>query len=74
MGTILDLAAGFNQEWRQQLEVGTSGQLGESVNSIVGNRHKIAHGESVGLTLHTLVQYYRDALSVIDLVRHVCGL
>jgi hypothetical protein len=74
MGTILDLAGGFSQEWRQQLELGTNGQLGESVNSIVGNRHKIAHGESVGLTLHTLIQYYGDALSVIDLVRQQCGL
>jgi hypothetical protein len=74
MGTILDLAGGFSQEWRQQLELGTNGQLGESVNSIVGNRHKIAHGESVGLTLHPLIQYYGDALSVIDLVRQQCGL
>jgi RiboL-PSP-HEPN len=74
MGTILDLAGGFSQEWRQQLEQNTSGPLGDSVNSIVGNRHKIAHGESVGLTLQTLLQYYKDAQSVIDLVRQQCGL
>jgi hypothetical protein len=74
MGTILDLAGGFSQEWRRQLERDTNGQLGESVNSIVGNRHKIAHGESVGLTLHTLIQYYGDALRVIDLLRQQCGL
>jgi RiboL-PSP-HEPN len=74
LGAILDLAGAFNQEWRQQLEQDTSGQLGESVNSIVGNRHKIAHGDSVGLTLHTLIQYYRDALIVIDIVQQQCGL
>jgi hypothetical protein len=74
MGTILELAGGFSHEWRQRLESDTSGRLGESVNSIVGNRHKIAHGESVGLTLHTLVQYYGDALTVIDLLRQQCGL
>jgi hypothetical protein len=74
MGTILELAGGFSQEWRQQLERDTTGRLGESVNSIVGNRHKIAHGESVGLTLHTLIQYYGDALKVVDLVRQQCGL
>jgi len=69
MGTILELAGGFSQEWRQRLEKDTTGQLSESVNSIVGNRHKIAHGESVGLTLHTLLQYYGDALKVVDLLR-----
>jgi len=74
MGSILELAGGFSQEWRQRLERDTSGQLGESVNSIVGNRHKIAHGESVGLTLHTLTQYYGDALRVVDLLRLRCGL
>lgn len=74
MGSILELAGAFSQEWRQRLEDETSGQLGESVNSIVGNRHKIAHGESVGLTLHTLIQYYADALRVVDLLRRQCGL
>jgi hypothetical protein len=74
MRTILELVGGFSQEWRQRLELDTSGQLGESVNSIVGNRHKIAHGESVGLTLHTLIQYYADTLKVVDLVRQYCGL
>ena len=74
MGTILELAGGFSQEWKQRLEKDTNGQLSESVNSIVGNRHKIAHGESVGLTLHTLLQYYGDALKVVDLLRQQCGL
>jgi hypothetical protein len=74
MGSILDLTGAFSQEWRQRLEDETGGQLGESVNSIVGNRHKIAHGESVGLTLHSLIQYYGDALRVVELLRQQCGL
>jgi hypothetical protein len=74
MGTILELVGGFSQEWRQELERDTNGRLGESINSIVGNRHKIAHGESVGLTLHMLIQYYGDALRVVDLLRQQCGL
>lgn len=74
MGTILDLAGGFSQEWRQRLESDTDGRLSESINSIVGNRHKIAHGESVGLTLHTLHQYCGDVLKVVDLLREQCGL
>jgi hypothetical protein len=74
MGTIVDLAGGFSQEWRRRLETDTKGRLAESVNSIVDNRHKIAHGESVGLTLHTLTQYYNDALKVVDLLRQQCGL
>ena len=74
MGTIVELAGGFSQEWRKRLESDTKGRLGESVNSIVDNRHKIAHGESVGLSLQTLSQYYGDALKVVDLLRRQCGL
>jgi hypothetical protein len=74
MGSIIDLAACFNQEWRTHLEEETRGQLGESVNSIVNNRHKIAHGESVGLSIRTLLQYYQDALKVVELLRRQCGL
>jgi hypothetical protein len=74
MGPILDLTSAFSQEWRQRLEHATSGQLRDSVNSIVGNRHKIAHGESVGLTIHALSQYYQDAPEVINLMRQQCGL
>ena len=74
MGTIIELAGGFSQEWRARLESDTKGRLGESVNSVVANRHKIAHGESVGLTLHTLTQYYADTLKVVDLLRRQCGL
>ena len=74
MGTILDVAGGFSQEWRMDLEKETRGRLAESVNSIVANRHKIAHGESVGLSLSVLMQYYGDAIKVIDLLRQQCGL
>lgn len=74
MGSIVELAGCFNQEWRKRLEDETKGRLSESVNSIVNNRHKIAHGESVGLSLHTLKQYYSDALEVVELLRQQCGL
>jgi hypothetical protein len=40
MGAILELAGCFSQEWRQELDADTNGRLSESVNSIVGNRHK----------------------------------
>ena len=74
MGLILELVGDFSRELRERLENDTSGRIGESVNSIVANRHKIAHGESVGLTLHTLTQYNVDALKVVELLQQHCGL
>ena len=73
MGNILEILAAFSQPWKLQFENTTNGQLSESVNSIVGNRHKIAHGDSVSLTLSSLRQYYRDAIRVVELLRQQCG-
>jgi hypothetical protein len=73
MGLIADIFGSFDPAWKAQLEAATQGQLGDSVNSIVGNRHKIAHGESVSLSLGSLETYYGDAIKVIDLLQKTCG-
>lgn len=73
MSAILDLVGSFSPDWRVQMEAATQGQLSDSVNSIVGNRHKIAHGESVSLTIGSLSAYYKDAVSVVELLRKTCG-
>lgn len=74
MGAILELLGSFNPDWKAQVEVATQGQLSDSVNSIVGNRHKIAHGESVSLSLSSITAYYKDAVVVIELLEKTCGL
>jgi len=73
MGAILDLFGSFNPDWKAQLEAATQGQLSDSVNSIVGNRHRIAHGESVSLSMSTLTGYYKDAVTVVELLQRTCG-
>jgi hypothetical protein len=74
MGPILELLGSFNPEWKNSLEKATEGQLSDSVNSIVGNRNKIAHGESVSLSLNSLTDYYKNALKVVVLLQRTCGL
>ena len=61
MGAILELFGAFDPDWKTQIATATQGKLSDSVNSIVGNRHKIAHGESVSLSMGALTGYYNDA-------------
>jgi hypothetical protein len=53
---ILELAGRFNTSWRSHLD-----QLDESVkdaiNSIVANRHLIAHGRQSGVSLERILQW-----------------
>lgn len=73
MGSIGELFGSFDPNWKIEFESATEGQLSDSVNSIVGNRHKIAHGESVSLSLATLSSYYNDAVKVVDMIQKTCG-
>jgi hypothetical protein len=74
MGPIAELFGSFNPAWKIDLEAATQGQLYDSVNSIVGNRNKIAHGESVSLSLRSLAAYYKDAVKVVDIIQKTCGI
>jgi hypothetical protein len=58
---------------RSEIEAATQGQLSDSVNSIVGNRHRIAHGASVSLSMSSLQAYHADATTVVALLEKTCG-
>lgn len=72
MEDILTLAAMFNQEWRDCLEVATEGELKEAVDSIVANRNQIAHGANVGITYVVIKRYYQSVVKVVDLIESNC--
>jgi hypothetical protein len=54
---ILTLVAWFDPSWRTELEEHYESEL-EAASSIVGNRHRIAHGESVSISYSRVKDYY----------------
>lgn len=74
MGKIVELTRAFNSEWTTELETATEGELKDGVDSIVANRHQIAHGRDVGITYTRIKNYYEDAIKVVDLIEKMCGL
>jgi hypothetical protein len=72
MANILGLAREFSEAWADQLESDTVGERKDAVDSIVANRHLIAHGEDVGISYVRMKDYYRSAVEVIDLLRVWC--
>lgn len=66
MNKILDLIGEFDGEARAELERFVERRLKDSVDSIVNNRHQIAHGRSAGIGLAELRDYYRSVVRVID--------
>jgi len=50
MKKSLALTASFNQTWEENLRTATEGELKDAIDSIVNNRHLIAHGQDVGIS------------------------
>ena len=62
-----DVLGQFSGEWQSGFDtfIKNNQQLKSSLDSIITNRHNIAHGKHVSLTLKTVKQYYEDVQKVI---------
>jgi hypothetical protein len=72
MQKITDLARSFSDTWAAELEQET--KIRDSVNSIIANRHQIAHGKSSDITLIRLRPWYQDAIRLVELIKLQCGI
>lgn len=70
---IFQLTQSFSPEWAQRLKSGVGQEVEFAVNSIVTNRHNIAHGRSVTLTVVQLKQYYQSVVKLIDAIAELLG-
>ena len=74
MGKICDVARAFDAAWEAKLKADTEGELKDAVESIMANRHNIAHGGSVGISYVVIKAYYERSVKVLDLIEKQCGL
>lgn len=72
---ILETAKSFKSEWGDGLEkfLSENGRK-EAVDSIMNNRHAIAHGRSANITIHSLKDYLRKSVEVINFLEKQCGI
>lgn len=63
---ISKLLAKFSTEWKAEFEEKIDGQLGTSLNSVVGLRHSLAHNfNNPSITLNQLQSYWDDIKAII---------
>lgn len=67
-GKIAELLGKFSVQWKQTLETQTPQKCQDAVNSVVINRHKIAHGDHSGVTLATMTNWYKEVVKFIEFV------
>jgi hypothetical protein len=73
MNNILSLTSDFSSDWKDALKGATHGEIKDAVDSIVKNRHQIAHGESCNISYERLKRYYEKAVIAIELLEKQCN-
>ncbi len=64
---FIEIAKSFKEEWAKDLNDFMDKNGGNSaINSIMSNRHNIAHGKDSTITLSLLKDYFQRALKVIE--------
>jgi len=63
---LLQVVGSFDPTWRTTLESFIAGQRKDALDSIVDLRNRIAHGESVGVTLQRIRDYYASIKEIVD--------
>lgn len=62
----------FNPEWATRFNTHVVDNLQGSLNSVISNRHRIAHGRDVGLSYARMKDYYEDVVEVVALLDDIC--
>lgn len=72
--TFLEVASAFDKDWGNALQIYLDDEgRGQAINSIVSNRHKIAHGSASDITLSRLKEYFTKAVDVLNFVESLCS-
>lgn len=69
---LLKVVEKFDPSWSDNLEAHLGSERKDAIDSIANNRHQIAHGKNIGLTLTALQGYWAKALEVVEFLEDQC--
>ncbi len=69
---IAQLMGSFDPKWREEIRAYLNGERSHAINSIIGNRHQIAHGRDSGITYASVHLWYQQANQLVDRVEKIC--
>jgi len=70
---LIQLLGTFDPDWGKNLDQYIADERKAALDSVVGLRNQIAHGESVGVTFARVKSYYERIQAVIDRVADLCA-
>jgi len=71
---ILEVLSKFSQDWAEdfsnqiQARSSITDEIKNSIDSVIANRHDIAHGRNVGITYTRISNYYNNIKKAVDIL------
>lgn len=72
MDNILAVTGSFSLQWKENIETAVEGEIKDAVNSVVANRHNIAHGVDVNVTFSRISAYYPKVVAAVQILEQKC--
>ncbi len=73
MDRLEQLVRDFDDAWLDELQKHPDfDQIRSSVQSVVSNRHKVAHGDDINTTFSQLEGYYNGVIKLLDILTEQC--
>ena len=69
---LVELAGKLDREWGIQLEELMGEEYKSAVDSVVSNRHRIAHGQDSQVTYRMIREWYEAVNKVVEFVEDQC--
>jgi hypothetical protein len=71
---FFQVANNFSKNWGEKYtEFIELNNRKEAIDSIMSNRHLIAHGNNSDITLYRLVDWYKKSIEVIEFLEQLCN-
>jgi hypothetical protein len=70
---LLTLLGSFDPDWRRAMERYLVDELKDAVDSVVNVRNGISHGQSVGVTIGRISDYFDRVNRVVNRVADLCA-
>ncbi len=74
---ILEVLGKFNQKWAEEFTIkiqersDKTDEIKNSIDSVITNRHTIAHGGNVGITYARIQTYYNNIKKAVEILEDI---
>ena len=61
----------FSSDWANEFTNKINDQIKTAIDNVLQNRHKIAHGKSIPMSYHNILNYYNNVKKAVEILEEI---